>query len=267
MDERPAERFQDFSTFAQILETGIVAEGQKPGASKRGLFFAATAAVILLVVGCLALAHRQGTTPKPGATPAAASADSGNIPAAYREDLKRLDDTLKAARKELAANRALVSVPGDTAFMALKQLSQNTATPLAEVARRLSEIQEALEKALEKVPPLPKGPSISKIEAPLNAIAEKIRSIPQTTEEKVNYGWEIEPMVKLKIQKFDEELTYAEYAFRIELMNKISGALYRIEEKFGRQLTPDKSGLDPNSEAIMNTTTSIYLRINDLTKL
>jgi len=265
VDERPAERFQDFSTFAQALETGAGVEGQKPGASKRGLSFAVTAAVILLVAGWLFLEHWQGTIPKPIATPAAV-ADSGKIPEAYREDLQRLDDTLKDARKELAAKRALISIPVDTAVAALKQLSQNPATPTKEVASRLSEIQKALEKALEKVPPIPEGPAISKIEAPLKAIAEKIRSIPQTTEEKVNYGWEIEPMVNLKIQRFDEELN-AEQAFRIDQMQKAATPLYTIEEKFGRQLAPDESGMDPNSEAIMKTTTSINGQLLDLTKL
>ena len=266
VDERPAERFQDFSTFAQALETGAGVEGQKPGASKLGLYFAATAAVILLVAGWLFLGHWQGTTPKPAATPAAVAADSGKIPEAYREELQRLDDTLKDARKELAANRALISVPVDTAVAALKQLSQKPSTPLKEVASRLLEIQKALEKALEKVPPIPQGPAIVKIEAPLKAIAEKIHSIPQTTEEKVNYGWEVEPMVNLKIQKFDEELN-GEQEFRAELMQKAGTPLYRIEEKFGRQLAPDQSGLDPNSEAIMEMTTAINLRLIDLTKL
>jgi len=266
VDERPAERFQDFSTFAQALETGAGVEGQKPGASKRGLFFAAAAAVILLVAGWLFLEHRPGTTTKPGATPAAVVVDSGKIPEAYREDLQRLDGTLEAARKELAANRARISVPVDTAVAALKQLSQNPATPLKEVAIRLSKIQSALEKALEKVPPIPQGPTKLKLEEPLKSLEEKLWAIPRTTDERVAYGWNVRPLVDRKIQQFFEELD-AEQAFRIEQMQKAATPLYMIEEKFGRQLVPDESGMDPNSEAIMNTTTSINGQLLDLTKL
>ena len=266
VDERPAERFQDFATFTQTLETRSSGGGQQPGASKRGLLFAATAALLLLVAGWLFVEHRQSTIPKGGVTPAAASAEKGNIPAVYREDLQRLDDALNAARKELAANRALLSVPVDATIAALKQLSQNPATPVKEVASQLSEIQNALDKALGKVPPIPNGHAIAKIESPLKAIAEKIRSIPKTTEEKVNYSWEVEPMVNLKIQGFDEELN-AEQAFRIDQMQKVGAPLYRIEQKFGNQLTPDQSGMDPHSEAIMKMTTSINGRLLDLTKL
>ena len=273
VDERPAERFQDFTTFAQTLETGI--GGQKPGVSKRGLFFAATGLVILLVAGGLFFQYRQGIVPKagtepsqtaPGSPPASTSVENRNIPEAYRKDLQRLDDTLKDLRKELAANRALISVPVNTAVEALNQLSRNPATPLKEVAIRLSEIQKALAKALEKVPPIPQGSAISKIEAPLNSIAAKIHSIPKTTEEKVNYGWEIGPMVNLKIQRFDEELN-AEQGFRIEQMQKVGGSLSTIEGKFGNQLSPDESGTDPSSAAIMKMTDSIDRMLNDLTKM
>jgi hypothetical protein len=266
VDERPAERFQDFSTFAQILETGIVAEAQKSGVSKRGILFAATAAVILLVAGWLFLEYRQGTTPKPGATPAVSSTESGEIPAAYREDLQRLDDALKDARKELAAHRALISVPVDTAVAALKQLSQNPATPLKDVASRLSEIHSALAKALEKVPPIPRGAARLKLEEPLKALEEKLRSIPRTTEERVAYDWNVRPLVERKIQQFFEELD-AEQSYRIDQMQKADTPLYTIEEKFGHRLTPDQSEMDPNSEAIVKATTSINVRLLDLTKL
>jgi len=210
----------------------------------------------------------RGLLPKNAtqAVPAAPEAAPSTVPEIYRKDLQRLDDALEAARKELAANRALVSVPVDTAIAALKQLSQKPSTSLKEVASRLSDIQKALGKALEKVPPIPQGPAIMKIEAPLKAIAEKIRSIPQTTEEKVNYGWEVEPMVNLKIQRFDEELNY-EQGFRAELMQKAGTPLYKIEKKFGSQQAPDESGLDPSSEAIMEMTAAINLRLSDLTKL
>ncbi len=246
VDERPAERFQDFATFTQTLETRSSGGGQQPGASKRGLLFAATAAVLLLVAGWLFVEHRQSTIPKGGVTPAVASAEKGNIPAVYREDLQSLDDAIIEARKAMRSRKERISEAVNPAVMALKKLSVNPKKPLDQVVKGLSEIQAELAKALEKVPVMPRTDSDAL--KPLYALEAKIQSIPKTNDERVTYDWEVRNEVADRIQKISQELEEARAESGARPFS-ISDALAPIEASFEDVRLPDGS-LDPRCKEI-----------------
>jgi len=185
----------------------------------------------------------------------------------YRKDLQLLDDALDEAKKELNAKRALISGPVDTAIEALKQLLEYPVNPLYPVAKRLIEIRQELQKGFAKVGPIPQGKEIAKMKEPLKALENKIMSIPQTTDEKVTYDWEVRPLVSLKIQRFDEDLRFLEQDFRVKQWQRLTGILHAIEEKFGNRLMPGKMESNPISDLILETTSSIANMANDLTNL
>ena len=269
VDERPAERFQDFSIFSQSVETGIEVEGQKPGASKRGVFFVATGLVILLVVGWLFFQYRQGIMPKAGAessrtapgspsaskpvSTATTSAESGNIPEMYRADMQRLDEAIKEDRKAINNQLDLVAKAVAPVLVGVKKLSADPSTPLPEVVKKLSEIKEEFEKALEKagVPP----PSASKVVRPLYQIQSKMESMAQTYEERAFFTIEVLPKVADRILRFSGELEELRASWN-EQQFAISDALPIIGMTFGDNRLPD-GRLDPNCKKIEKLVESI----------
>lgn len=275
VDERPAERFQNFTTFAQTLETGIELEGQKPGGSKRGLFFAATGLVILLVAGGLFFQYRQGIVPKAGTEPsqtapgspsapnsvstATSSAESGNIPEMYRADLQRLDEALDAARKALIAPPELVAKPVDAAIASLQKLSEDPSITITSASGRLQEIHQKLEKALKKVPPRPTPDQINAAWDPVDALQEKIHSLPKTTEERVAYDWEIGPLVDKKTGQLDQEITDFR-KHRVEQEKKITEALSLFQENLEKRLSPDGGDSDEVNMELWMTLRAFFAR-------
>jgi len=138
VDERPAERFRDFSTLAQTLETSAGITDKKPGTSKRALLFAAVAG-IALIASLLLSQYRQIPAPNadaspiqgspptaasdsPATAPVAVSAQEGEIPAIYHRDWQRLEGALEAARIKLIRPLEPVSGAVDKAVEAMEKL-------------------------------------------------------------------------------------------------------------------------------------------------
>jgi len=79
-------------------------------------------------------------------------------------------------------------------------------------------------------------------------IKKKIRSIPRTTDERVNYEWEVKPLVDHKIEGFHDELE-AHQKFRMEQADKISAALEAMVGSLQQQ-SSSEGGLDLNKYQI-----------------
>ena len=94
----------------------------------------------------------------PEATPS--PAESGKIPEMYRKDLQRFDGALNAVRKALIRSPELITRPVDAAVEALQKLSEDPSLAITSVPSRLQEIQQKLEKAMEKVPPVGDGAKV-----------------------------------------------------------------------------------------------------------
>ena len=269
VDERPAERFQDFSTFAQTLETGIEVEGQMPGASKRGLFFAATGLVIILGASLLLFQYRQGKETKAGAEPsrtapgspsapkpvstATTSAESGKIPEMYRADLQRLDDAIKEDSRAIAEQLDLVAKAVAPVLEGLKKLSADPSMPSTEVVKRLSEIRAEFEKSMEKVEV--SSSSIRNFARPLYQIQAKMEAMGQTYEERALFTNEVLPKVADRIQRFTQEWQESRF-FRNDQQFAIADALPQIGIDFGSIRLPD-GRLDPNCREVEKLVESI----------
>ena len=200
------------------------------------------------------------------ATPSTAPTDSGKIPEIYRKDLQRLDGALNAARKSLIAPPELLARPVDTAVEALQKLAEDSSIPLTSVSGRLQEIQKELEKALRKIPPSPTNDLISQARNPIDAIEEKIHSIPKTTDERVKYDWDVVPLVDKKIEQFDQEIGDSQ-KIRTEQAEKITKALSLFEKNLAKQFSSgaelDIDAFKTNSEVI-KTLRAFNARIYEL---
>ncbi|MEI8311052.1 MAG: protein kinase family protein [Verrucomicrobiota bacterium] len=208
----------------------------------------------------------QAAPATPEAAPSTAPAGSGEIPEMYRADLQRLDGALDAARKILVGSPELLSKPVDAAVEALQKLAEDSSSPSASVAGRLHEIQKELEKGLRKIPPSPTNDLIAQARNPIDAIEEKIRSLPKTTDERVAYDWEMVPLIDKKIGQLDQEAADAQ-KFRTEQAERVTHALSLIEKNLAKQFSSD-TGLDidaykTNSE-IIKTLRAINARIYEL---
>lgn len=171
----------------------------------------------------------QAVPVAPGSTPTPAPGESGKIPEIYRKDFQRLDRVLNAARKELIAPAELLTKPVDKAVDALQKLAEDSSLPNKSVPGQLQKIQEELEKALAKNPSRPTNELLPQLRHEINGIGEKIRSIPKTTDERVQYDWDIAPQIDKKIAEFEQEMADLQ-KFRNKQADRITRALDLVLE-------------------------------------
>ena len=180
----------------------------------------------------------------------------------YRADLQRFEKAMKEARKTLIYPHELISGPVDTAIVALKKTLQD-APSHREVDRQLTEILKQMETSLKKVPPMPDVEAMTKGIAPLEALAKKMKSIPKTAEERVNYDWDVRPLVDGQLQKLQEDLG-AEAYFRSQQSQKIADATAPFLNKYAS--TPDADGSMDYSLPITKTTGEFLGACNKLSE-
>ena len=169
---------------------------------------------------------------------------------------------MKDARKTLIYPHELISGPVDTAIVAVKKILQD-APSHREVDRQLTEILKQMETSLNKVPPMPDPEAMTKGLAPLEALAKKMKSIPKTAEERVNYDWDVRPLVDGQLQKLQEDLG-AEGYFRSQQSQKIADATAPFLNKYAS--TPDTDGSMDYSLPITKTTGEFLGACNKLSE-
>jgi serine/threonine protein kinase len=180
----------------------------------------------------------------------------------YRADLQRFDKAMKEARKTLIYPHELISGPVDTAIVALKKMLQD-APSHREVDRQLTELLKQMETSLKKVPPMPDVEAMTKGLAPLEALAKKMKSIPKTAEERINYDWDVRPLVDDQLQKLQEDLG-AEAYFRSQQSQKIADATAPFLNKYAS--TTDADGSMDYSLPITKTTGEFLGACNKLSE-
>ncbi len=275
VDERPAERFGTFDAVAQALNGRT--DGPRGSTKKERLLLAGVLVLVLAAGVTVALKRPFRDTPKPPVeTPTAAQKSdpsnpvslTGNgrqIPEMYRKDLQGLDGALNAARKVLVGSPELISKPVDAAVESLQKLSEDYSIPITSISARLQEIQNKLEMALEKLPPRPTNDEINGAWRPIDALEKKIRSLAQTTEERVAYDWDVAPLIDEKTGQLDQEIADAQ-KFRGEQADRITQALSLFQENLEKGFSED--GGDANgfnldlwmSLSAFNATVNISVR-------
>jgi len=91
---------------------------------------------------------------------------------------------------------------------------------------------------MEKVPPTPTDDQINNAWDPVDALQEKIHSLPKTTEQRVTYDWEVGPLIDKKIEQLDQDVADARKV-RGKQAERITQALSLFQEKIEKRISAD----------------------------
>jgi len=231
VDERPAERFRDFSQFAHALEGR--AELKKSWVPK--MILAACGLVIAAVAVFMGLAFIHGQTSKPSSqdniTGTPASATSRVIPKIYQPHVQAFYAALEAQRHKLTFPREKLSAAMDGISSDLQGILQQEDLRIEDAAKPLTEIKIRLKAALENVPRKPDVAARTKGLEELRSLSRRPEDVAATPSEENQYEREVRPVLDEQIEKLSQELN-SENDFRTEQWMKVLPKAMDIRNRY-----------------------------------
>ena len=253
VDERPAERFTDFSAFSNVIS----AEGKGTGVvnSRKTVILSVAAAIVLLagavVYWSAGRHHAETDFPKVAQSSPAKSQSAGSpgefsglegISKIYAPEIDAFQSELARARKKLTCPRSglVTFVQGITGEMDALFLDQK-ASP-GDIVKRLADIKERFTTFLASMPPEPTLASKSEAIDGLYAIGKRMQSLPVPEAAADQYSRQIRPYIEEQIQKLEKEVS-SESEFRTEQMKLVLPRATDFFNRYARMIS-----LEPTKE-------------------
>jgi len=257
VDERPAERFADFSSFARALEVG---DDEHPGKRPhKALLLPGLVVVAIICLAGLSLWHghsfRQRTGPSANNPPppvesgAARIAPSGtkstaevvpnaaeitkqeNVPEVYRAQVQSYENALGKIRKNLTFPRKQFSGDVDAIYTGLNDFSRHKDFSPEEASTQIAEIAKHFKTVLANVPKKPTAEAKSEDIAELRSLLVQIQKIPATPSDASQFDRIVRPVLQAELENLTQELN-SDGDFRIEQMKRVMAAAMGIRNQY-----------------------------------
>ena len=278
VDERPAERFADFSSFARVVQAD---DDEQPGERpKKTPLWAALVVVATICLAGLFLwfghgirGHAGSSDTKPsttvqsgpagispaGTTSAGVAANGAeitkqkNVPEVYRAQVQSFESTLEKIRKNLSIPRKQFAGDVDAIYTELNDFSRHKDLSPEEASAQIAEIAKRFKGALANVPKKPTAEARSESVAELRSLLAQIPKVPATPSEASQFDRVVRPDLQAELDNFTQNLN-TDGDFRVEQMKRIMPAAMGIRNQW-------VAG-NINSEIEHDMTSAMYMQKN-----
>ncbi|TSA32668.1 MAG: hypothetical protein D4R65_09100 [Verrucomicrobiaceae bacterium] len=257
VDERPAERFADFTSFARALEVG---DDDQPGKrpQKTPLFAGLVVAAIICLAGLsLWLGHsfRQhtgtsvtnpptpvqsgsvGNTPS-GTTVAPEVATNGaeitkqeNVPEVYRAQVQSFENALEKIRKNLVLPINHFSDDVDAIYARLNDFSRHKDLSPEEASTQIAEIAKRFQAVLAFAPKKPTAEVKAEGIEELRSLLAQIQQTPAIPSDGEQFGRKVRPKLQAELENLAQELNSDEDS-SIEQIKRVMSAAMGIRNRW-----------------------------------